>query len=31
MGAQLLLDAGALSVLEFDRGTPAVRAWNQRG
>ncbi|MDF2145603.1 histidine phosphatase family protein [Knoellia sp. p5-6-4] len=28
-GAQLLLDAGALSVLEFERGLPAVRMWNR--
>jgi broad specificity phosphatase PhoE len=28
-GAQLLLDAGALSVLEFERGLPAVRLWNR--
>lgn len=27
-GAALLLDAGALSVLEFERDVPAVRLWN---
>lgn len=28
MGAQLLLDAGSVSVLEYERGQPAVRTWN---
>ena len=28
-GAALLLDAGALCVLEQERGVPAIRAWNQ--
>lgn len=28
-GASLLLDAGAVCVLEHDRGVPAIRAWNQ--
>ena len=28
MGAQLLLDAGSVSVLEFERGQPAIRVWN---
>jgi broad specificity phosphatase PhoE len=28
-GAALLLDAGALCVLEHERGVPAIRAWNQ--
>ena len=29
LGAQLLLDAGSVSVLEFDREQPAVRSWNR--
>jgi len=29
MGAQLLLDAGSVSVLEYEREQPAVRTWNQ--
>jgi probable phosphoglycerate mutase len=28
LGAQLLLEAGALSVLEFEREQPAIRLWN---
>jgi probable phosphoglycerate mutase len=28
MGAQLLLDAGSVSVLEFEREAPAIRVWN---
>ena len=28
-GAQLLLDAGAVSVLEFERELPAIRMWNR--
>jgi probable phosphoglycerate mutase len=28
-GAQLLLDAGALSVLEFEKELPAIRLWNR--
>ena len=28
MGAQLLLDAGSVSVLEFEREQPAIRVWN---
>ena len=28
-GASLLLDAGALCVLEHDRGVPAIRSWNE--
>ncbi len=28
-GASLLLDAGALCVLEYERGVPAIRTWNQ--
>ena len=28
-GASLLLDAGAVCVLEHERGVPAIRAWNQ--
>lgn len=28
MGAQLLLDAGSVSVLEFEREVPAIRVWN---
>lgn len=28
MGAKLLLDAGSLSVLEYEREEPAIRAWN---
>jgi broad specificity phosphatase PhoE len=29
MGAQLLLHAGSLSVLEWEREQPAIRTWNQ--
>jgi probable phosphoglycerate mutase len=29
LGAQLLLDAGSLCVLEFERERPAIRVWNQ--
>jgi probable phosphoglycerate mutase len=29
LGAQLLLDAGSICVLEFERERPAVRVWNQ--
>lgn len=29
MGAQLLLDAGSVSVLEWEREQPAIRTWNQ--
>lgn len=28
MGAQLLLDAGSVSVLQFEREQPAIRVWN---
>jgi len=28
LGAQLLLDAGSVSVLQFEREQPAVRVWN---
>lgn len=28
MGAQLLLDAGSVSVLEYEREAPAIRVWN---
>lgn len=28
MGAKLLLDAGSLSVLEYEREEPAIRVWN---
>jgi broad specificity phosphatase PhoE len=28
MGAQLLLDAGSVSVMEFEREQPAIRVWN---
>jgi probable phosphoglycerate mutase len=28
MGAQLLLDAGSVSVLQFEREAPAIRVWN---
>jgi broad specificity phosphatase PhoE len=28
MGAQLLLDAGSVSVLEYEREQPAIRVWN---
>ena len=28
LGAQLLLDAGSVSVLQFDREEPAIRVWN---
>ena len=28
-GAQLLLDAGALCVLDHERGVPAMRSWNE--
>ena len=30
-GAQLLLDAGAVCVLDHERGVPAVRSWNETG
>ena len=30
MGAQLLLDAGSISVLEWEREQPAIRTWNQK-
>jgi probable phosphoglycerate mutase len=30
-GAQLLLDAGAVSVLEYEKELPAVRLWNRPG
>ncbi len=29
MGAQLLLDAGSVSVLEWEREQPAIRTWNR--
>lgn len=29
LGAQLLLDAGAICVLEYERERPAIRVWNQ--
>jgi len=29
MGAQLLLDAGSVSVLEYEREQPAIRTWNR--
>lgn len=29
MGAQLLLDAGSVSVLEYEREQPAIRSWNE--
>lgn len=29
MGAQLLLDAGSVSVLEFEREQPAIHTWNR--
>ena len=29
LGANLLLDAGSVSVLQFDREQPAIRVWNQ--
>ncbi len=29
MAAQLLLDAGSISVLEWEREQPAIRTWNQ--
>lgn len=29
MGAKLLLDAGSVSVLEWERESPAIRVWNQ--
>ena len=29
-GAHLLFDAGAVSVLEYERGVPAIRSWNER-
>ncbi len=29
LGAQLLLDAGSVSVLEWEREQPAIRTWNQ--
>lgn len=28
-GASLLLDAGSLCVLEYERGVPAIRSWNR--
>lgn len=28
LGAQILLDAGSISVLEFERDEPAIRRWN---
>ncbi len=28
-GSSLLLDAGALCVLEHERGVPAIRSWNR--
>ena len=28
-GAQLLLDAGAVCVLDHERGVPAIRTWNE--
>jgi probable phosphoglycerate mutase len=28
-GAQILLDAGSVSVLRTDRGTPAIESWNR--
>ena len=30
MGAQLLLDAGSISILEWEREQPAIRTWNQK-
>jgi probable phosphoglycerate mutase len=30
-GAQLLLDAGALSVLDTEHGVPGIRSWNDTG
>jgi probable phosphoglycerate mutase len=30
MAAQLLLDAGSISVLEWEREQPAIRTWNQK-
>jgi broad specificity phosphatase PhoE len=30
MGAQLLFDAGAISILEWEREQPAIRTWNQK-
>lgn len=29
LGAQLLFDAGSVSVLQFEREQPAIRVWNQ--
>lgn len=29
MGAQILLDAGSVSVLQFEREQPAIRTWNR--
>ena len=29
MGAKLLLDAGSISILEWEREQPAIRTWNQ--
>ncbi len=29
MGAKLLLDAGSISILEWERESPAIRTWNQ--
>ena len=28
-GAHLLLDAGAVCVLDHERGVPAIRTWNE--
>lgn len=28
LGGQLLLDAGSVSVLQFEREQPAIRVWN---
>jgi probable phosphoglycerate mutase len=28
LGAQLLLDAGSVCVLQYDREQPAIRVWN---
>jgi probable phosphoglycerate mutase len=30
MGSQLLLDAGSISILEWEREQPAIRTWNQK-
>jgi broad specificity phosphatase PhoE len=29
MGAHLLLDAASISVLSYERATPAIRSWNR--